>query len=365
MARTLAIAEMIAPEFQVEVVGPMFGTQIWPPYPRARFPLRVFPGARTPLFAGLMLRIARSIRADVIYAFKPLMPSLGTGLLHRYLRGTPVVLDLDDDELSLRPPAATVRGTAVDALHPLGRGATRIAVSLARRADAVTVATTLLERSFGGVLVPHPRDTAHIRPRPEISAEIKHAIGAGDRRVVMFAGTPRPHKGVEDVAAAVRMLKNDALFVIVGGDTDDPYLNDLLQTYPETLILPNYPYEEAGTFLQAADVVVVPQRQYEKAAKQLPAKLLDAMAAGKPIVATVVGDLSWILAEGRGRLVPPEDPAAIANAIDALFADRSAAATMAAAAREWCVRHASYDALRNTVVSILNDAIERRQRAAR
>lgn len=342
LGRAFAIGEMLARDADVRIAGPMPGDGIWPPCARGALPVRV----------------TRTIHlgprdADVIYAFKPLPASFGSALLHRRRRGTPVVLDVDDDELAFR----TKRVPA--ALHPLGYYAIRAFVRRAHRADAITVASTGLQQTFGGTVIPHPRDTGRIRPQPELQDAVKARIGVAGRRVILFAGTPRAHKGVEDLAAAMRLLRNDAVLVVAGARADDPYVVSLKERHPAVHLFPEYPYEDAGLIVQAADVVAIPHRNTAAAIHQTPAKLLDAMAAGKPIVATTVGEIPQIL-ETRGMVVPPQDPAALAAAIDQLLDDRAEAERLGRAAREWCVRHASYDALRGKVLALLHEVVERR-----
>lgn len=78
--------------------------------------------------------------------------------------------------------------------------------------------------------------------------------------------------------------------------------------------------------LRAADVVVVPSRWYG-----LSLALLEAMSAGAAVVATRVSGASVL--DGAGVLVPPEDPAALAAAVDRLLADPGERARLGAAAR--------------------------------
>lgn len=74
--------------------------------------------------------------------------------------------------------------------------------------------------------------------------------------------------------------------------------------------------------------------------------LLEACAAGLPIVATDVGGNAEIVAEGRnGRLVPPQDDAALADALLTMLADADRAAGMGAAGRAWAFGEASLEAM--------------------
>jgi glycosyltransferase involved in cell wall biosynthesis len=88
--------------------------------------------------------------------------------------------------------------------------------------------------------------------------------------------------------------------------------------------------EETGPLLRALDLFVLPSR-YEG----LPLALLEAMAAGIPIVAADVGAVSEAVVAGTsGLLVPPDDPPALAAAIRQLLDDEAARKRLGAGARE-------------------------------
>jgi glycosyltransferase involved in cell wall biosynthesis len=83
------------------------------------------------------------------------------------------------------------------------------------------------------------------------------------------------------------------------------------------------------TLLERADVFVLPSY-----AEGLPYALLESMAAGVPVIATRVGGIPELVADGiNGLLVEPQAPQAIAVAIRTLACDREALARMSAASR--------------------------------
>jgi glycosyltransferase involved in cell wall biosynthesis len=306
-----------------------------------------------------MGQLLRRIRGDVVYAVKPLLASFGVALLHRGRSGRPVVLDVDDDELAFRPPATLrrPRGAASSVGHPNGRFWARRMIRRIPSADAVTVASRGLQRRFGGVFVPHAKDTERLRPHPECRDAAKARLGVAGRRVVMFMGTPRAHKGIEDVAEAMPRLRNGAVFVVAGADPADGYVRALMDRFPAVVFHPPYALAEAPFLLQAADAVVVPQRLRAESVVQMPGKLLEAMAMAKPIVSTAVSDIPEVLAEGRGHVVPPADPAAIAAALDRIFDSPVDAERMGLRARRWCVENASYDSTRETLRRVMAGAL--------
>lgn len=361
LSRAYLLAEILARDFEVEIVGTCFGERIWEPAREGPIPIRSVRGARWPAYAAAIRSLLGQIDGDVVYAVKPLVASFGVALLHRRRTGRPVVLDIDDDELSFRPPATLRRPRSLGAswAHPNGRLWAGLMLRQTASADRTTVASTGLQGRLGGVLVPHAKDTDALRPRPEWRHAAKERLGVPGRRVVMFMGTPRAHKGIEDVAEAMALLRNDAVFVVVGADPAEPYVRTLTQRFPELVLSPPYARGEAPFLLQAADAVVVPQRLQPQSVVQMPGKLLEAMAMGKPIVATAVSDIPEVLAGARGHVVPPGDVTAIASALDQIFDVPDEADRMGLRARRWCQEHASYDAVQATLRGIMEEVVAR------
>jgi glycosyltransferase involved in cell wall biosynthesis len=85
--------------------------------------------------------------------------------------------------------------------------------------------------------------------------------------------------------------------------------------------------EDAGDLLAACDAFVLPARR-----EGLGVSALEAMAASRPVIASRVGGLAEaVLHERTGLLVPPDDPRALAKAIERLAVDRDLARTLGAA----------------------------------
>lgn len=92
-------------------------------------------------------------------------------------------------------------------------------------------------------------------------------------------------------------------------------------------------------FLQNIDIFVLPS-----VSEGLPLAILEAMAAGKPIIATNVGGISEAVQDQRsGFLVPPRDPAALAQRITQVLADPVLSRELGAAGRERVKRHFSLE----------------------
>ncbi|MET8338513.1 glycosyltransferase [Streptosporangium canum] len=72
--------------------------------------------------------------------------------------------------------------------------------------------------------------------------------------------------------------------------------------------------------------------------------VMEAMAAGKPIVATAVGGTRELLS-GRGLLVPPADPPALADALERVLRDPHLSASLGIAARAWALDNLGVDSM--------------------
>jgi glycosyltransferase involved in cell wall biosynthesis len=361
VTRSRLLSVILRRDFEVDIIGTCFGPRVWPPAADLEFH-HLVRGSRWPMYRRQMRDLERSIRGDVVLAVKPLASSYGIALRHRQRTGVPVVLDVEDDELSFRPPLSwrhPLRKLSILS-HPLGRNSTLRIIARAGEADAVTVSTTGLQRQFGGSIIAQAQDTDLVRPGLVDRFETRRALGIENgERIVVFMGTPRSFKGVEDGAAAVRRMRHRAQFYVIGADLASSYVQSILREFPEVRTLPPYPQRDMPRLLDIADAVVIPSRMAPQTLYQQPGKLLDAMAMAKPIVATAVSDIPQMLADRRGHVVEPGDVSAIAAALDAIFDDPTAAAEMGGRARQWCVEHASYSAMRPILRGVIERAAQR------
>ena len=107
-------------------------------------------------------------------------------------------------------------------------------------------------------------------------------------------------------------------------------------------------------FLARADVVVLPSLH-----EGMSNAVMEAMAAGRPVVATDVGGTGELL-RGRGILVPPSDPAALADGLGRVLGDPALAARLGAKAQTWSRDHLHVDAMVDRHVHIYRELLERR-----
>ncbi len=349
----------------VEVVGFQFGKELYA-IPPTNIPICAIPGKNYPGFLMDVQKLLKKIDGDIIYAVKPKPTSFGVSLLKKLDTRRPVILDIDDWELSwlggdewkYRPSFKQLyrdifkqNGQLREPDHPLY---IQWMETLVGRADAVTVDTEFLKQRFGGVYLPNGKDTKMFDPakyNPELSRE---RYGLSDYRVLMFPGAPRAHKGVEDVLMALEQLNEpDLKLAIVGGSPYDDYDDRLMEQWSRWVVkLPKFPVETMPEVVAAAHVVVVPQRDTLTAVAQFPLKLTDGMAMAKPVLSTRVGDIPAILG-GTGYLVEPSSPDQIAQKIKWIFQNFTAANLQGIKARERCVRKYSIQAM----APILSDII--------
>jgi glycosyltransferase involved in cell wall biosynthesis len=105
---------------------------------------------------------------------------------------------------------------------------------------------------------------------------------------------------------------------------------------------------DAGELLDQFDILVLPSW-----IEGLPGVVLEAMAHAKPVIATPVGGTPELVADGEtGLLVPPRDPAALADAIRSLLADPDRARELGRAGHERAAREFSETAMTTRVLEV-------------
>jgi glycosyltransferase involved in cell wall biosynthesis len=114
--------------------------------------------------------------------------------------------------------------------------------------------------------------------------------------------------------------------------------------------------EDLASLYAASDVVVLSSRN-----EGTPVALIEASAAGVPVVATDVGGVAdVVLQERTGRIVPPGDAASLADAVICLLNDPGLRARMGASGRHHVSQRFSSGRLVTDIVSLYEEALERR-----
>jgi glycosyltransferase involved in cell wall biosynthesis len=157
---------------------------------------------------------------------------------------------------------------------------------------------------------------------------------------VLYAGRLSPEKGVLDLVAAA-----DGLPLVVVGD------GPLRDQVPQAIgFLAN---EELQGRLARAAVVAVPSHR-----EGFGVVCLEAMAHGRPVVASAVGGLRDLVVDGEtGLLVPPRDRDALRTALERLLADSALRQRLGGAARERARTAFSWDSVTELILAAYADAL--------
>ncbi|HEX9420824.1 MAG TPA: glycosyltransferase [Methylomirabilota bacterium] len=356
------LAKLLEPLGAVEVIGPRSEPDVWKPVAAGPVRYTGVPFRRMPAFLATMRDLARRADGDLIYASKTKLGSAGIGYLKRIAGKRPLILDIDDWEVGffIRSGLWGTVGRAVNLGNPNGLPWTWLCERLTGLAGGVTVASRFLQQRFGGTLIPHVRDTDAWKPGAADAAEGRRRLGLSGKRIVMFLGTPRDYKGLDDLASAVASLgRADLSLAVVGAEAGSAAARGIRERGAAATFLPWVPFDDIPMLLSAADVVAVPQRKTSDTVGQVPAKLFDAMALGRPVVSTRVSMIPEIL-EGCGLLVEPGDVPALAAAIARLLDAPGEALALGDRARERCVERYSFQSARRDLFPLVERVMAKR-----
>jgi len=249
--------------------------------------------------------------------------------------------------------------------------ARRDAIERAHARDADEIATP--SRSLGDTLEAEwGLDRARIAcvpyPYAPTPALLDIPIGS-DTRIVTFIGRLEARKGVLDLAAAVpHVLREhpDAVFRFVGA-TDDALVPG--QTMREHLEQRLRHYRSAIEFTGPLAPAAIPQALATTAVcvlpslwENFPCVCLEAMAAGRAIVASASGGMREMLADGHaGHLIPPNSPRRLARSIKSLLADDGRRRELGTAARGRLLAEYAPDRIVSLQIASYTRAVERRR----
>jgi glycosyltransferase involved in cell wall biosynthesis len=160
-----------------------------------------------------------------------------------------------------------------------------------------------------------PRALAAPRERAAIRREL--GVGDGEFCLLALAALER-RKGIDVLLDALAEAGTPTRVLIAG---DGPCRAELEERSARLGLAARVRFlgrcEDKASLLSACDALVLPSR-----AEGLGVAALEAMACARPVVASRVGGLAWLVRDGEtGLLVPPEDPDALARAIAVLAGD--------------------------------------------
>ncbi len=234
----------------------------------------------------------------------------------------------------------SARGNDVD-LMPFDRRRATFALKALEWADVVVAVTCDLARKAEALtgrkdvrVIHNGVDTELFSPQPP-DADLREHLGLTDRPVVAFVGEARAKKGLGPMlrvyprlyeVVAVQML-------LVGGvRSDDKEMVKFFQRQHRALpfhLLPPRPNIEMPKFYALSDIVILPSLR-----DGLPNTLLEAMACGRPVVASAVGGMLDVVTDGHdGLLLPARDDDLWVHTLQQLLLDPETCSQLGASAR--------------------------------
>lgn len=350
LSRTYIIARALMLRYDVEVIRTVTPVPNHP-YPIQMYdfpcPYHLVTNRTLPAFRQTAAEVLERITGDVIMAIKPVPTSYGLALWARRQKGLPVVLDIDDWEIYMRYPNSKYMLKNMAYSLPRLRQPDCYAYTYALdkmvgQADGVTVVSSFFQQRYGGAILPQGVDVVSFDPARFDRTALRQEWGLSDFKVMTFIGDAYPHKGLSEVVAALERAADPSVRLVIVGAGGNPAYIEELRRNPKVIYLGAQPYELVPRFLSMADLVVLPQRLGPYSAGQLPNKLFEALAMGKPVISTRVSDIPQIL-EGCGLVVAPNDVDGLVGAIDMLAADAGLRDRLGTAARATALREYTWE----------------------
>lgn len=292
-----------------------------------RYNRSVAPVAWSPLSGRYIVEALRDYQPHVTHVHEPIAPMVSVAV-SAFARA-PLVGTFhtwSDRKLAYRAVAPLAR-------RAVGRLALRIAVSPA----AQQYAAAAMRLPLGAFrVVPNGVDVprfAKAEPLPELMDP--------ERPLVLFVGRLEPRKGLDVLIRGFLRLRatvRRARLCVVGDGPERQRCQEMVPASirPDVLFVGRVPHEELPRYHASADVFAAPATGGES----FGIVLLEAMAAGLPVVASDIPGYRSVVQDGRqGRMVRPGDGIALAETLQALLANERLRIAMAAEGRETAERY--------------------------
>jgi teichuronic acid biosynthesis glycosyltransferase TuaC len=259
-----------------------------------------------------LLPHVRAYAPDVILNYVIYPDGLAATNIARRL-GVPSVLTAIGSDLN-RIPGRLVKSLTQRALRQASV-VTTVSHDLARTAIALGSHSAHTQAILNGcdTSVFHPGN-----PDEASRADARKALGVpSDTEAIVYVGRLDVRKGLLELVEAMAGLRGrrpNAHCYIVGDGPDRPAILEAvtrLDAQAAVTLVPSCPTSGVARWMAAADLVTLPSYK-----EGCPNVVIEALAAGRPVVATNVGGIPELMDHSCGRLIPAKDPAALLQALD-------------------------------------------------
>ncbi|MGW8642048.1 glycosyltransferase family 4 protein [Micromonospora chalcea] len=258
---------------------------------------------------------------EAIYVYHPPATAASAAILSRVLRGTPLLLHVQD----IWPESVTASSMVPEGL--VGRLVDRTLAAGMQRLYRCADAVVALSPAMGQLLVERGADPERVRvvlnwanedlfqPRPTTVAA-RTAIGYRGRCTVMFAGNMGPFQRVDVAVRAAAALPDLIDLVLVGSGTEERSVRRLAEELGATNVrfLGRRRPDEMADLYAAADFQLVMLRDLPALRGTVPSKLQAALACGRPVLVAARGDVATLVESAQvGLTCLPEDVPALVS----------------------------------------------------
>jgi glycosyltransferase involved in cell wall biosynthesis len=314
-------------------------------------------------------------RPDVIIASSPQLLVGVSGWWLAFARHIPLAFEVRD----LWPESLTAVGVG-DENSLLHHSLAAVARFLYERSDRIVVVTPAFKEHLIRrwrvpadkiAIVENGVETALFAPAQASSnSALQKELGVEGKFLVCYIGTMGMAHGLEtllDAAAQQQRQNSNAHFLLVGEGAEKERIKSLAQSrgLANMSFLDHQPRERIPAFISASDACVVLLKKTEIFKTVIPTKMLEFMSCARPVIVGVDGQARQIVEDANaGLAIEPENPKALAEAINALTANRELGRTFGQNGREYIQRNFSRDRTAQKYIDVLEAMLRERKKPA-
>ena len=286
-------------------------------------------------------------RPNIVMTVAPALMCAPTGWLVAKLSGGKAWLHIQDFEVDVAFEMKLLSGKLLERL------VRRFERFLLSRFDKVsTISNRMIDKlKHKGLkqdcleLFPNWVDINHVYPLSEPSQYREELNIEPETKVVLFSGTLGNKQGLMVIPKVAQRLsyRQDVVFIICGDGVIKPQLKKASKELSNVRFIPLQPFNRLAQILGLADIHLLPQSP-EATDLVLPSKLSGMLASGIPIIATCKSDteIAWVVNQ-CGIVVPPEDDAKLAIALEQLLDNDEKRLRLGMQARVYCEKNFACD----------------------